>query len=143
MNFKIMIRLNYLIICLILSSCQNTNRSGMADHPRKIKVRTDSDVVYVLKIEYPEVYNDIIVDGLGCYTGKITSIVDDNSVGIEFPRGVMINDLFSHEIIIYRDKKFISKAKFKQVYLKNLVFELYDKSNEIVVMVNDKCSMKL
>ena len=133
-----LILINFIMLC----SCHDRPQIGLLDHPRSKKIQNDSDIVYILKVEYPQVYNDIIIDGQGYYSGKVSFVENDSLVCIEFPRGVLVNDILTCKLIVYRQNTFVSKASFLEIKNKKLYFRLYDRSKEEKVKIGDLCQMK-
>ena len=125
-------------------SHSGTEQMYLLDHPRSRQIQDDSDVVYILKHEYPAVYRDIIQDGCRRFEGRVTLVYDADFVSLEFPRGAATEEILAREIIIYRGNAFLAFATPAGLDGQRIRYRLTMKSAEVrPIQVGDQCMNRL
>jgi hypothetical protein len=135
------------ILVMLCAACAQSDRRDLGsieqmqllEIPRKKKILSDSDIVYVLKHDYPGAYQDIVADSRGYYTGKVDYIIDVDQIGLVFFRGSSIDAILSEQIIVYRESLYIARAKPVRIADGRIIYQLFDKAEGRTVAIGDIC----
>ena len=134
-----------ILLFVLCSCCENGKiRPQILDCPSSVTDLNDSKIVYVLKSNHPDIYEEILNnshDRGGAYPrGFVTEISNHGSITFEFQRSFPENykGIDGSNVIIYKNGKYKAKAVIQSVKRMTCVANIRNESiSENAIEIGD------